>query len=85
MEDNPNSVLEKEFAKQELIYIVILTIILLGAWALSSNIFGSVLEMLNRNQYCYGIIATTVVITVGVMRVFGKHFVHFISKFWMKK
>lgn len=84
MKDNPDNIFEKEFARYELVYITILTVILLGAWILSSDIFDPLFRSLSNNEHCYVVIGAAVVITVTAMKLFGKRFATFISKFWIK-
>lgn len=83
MGKDTDEILEKEFAKHELVYIIILTAILLIAWVISSDVINKVFETFKHNQYCYCVVGLTIIITILVMRVIGRKVSMFISNFWI--
>lgn len=84
MGDN-NSKGEKEFAKYELVYISVLTIILLIGWVLSYDIFDSLLSIFTNKQYCYAAMGAAILVTAISMKIFGRKLVSLISRIWISK
>lgn len=77
-----DEMLDKEYGRHELITIIFVTVVVLLAWSISSDvmeaIIGEEFEMyLNQSSYLYSSMLLTLVLTFTIMKTVGQKVIQF--------